>query len=90
MQAYLKKEDGLEIYTSALESMSNVNQKRAVVLNFLLSSFTTDFQKSYDLTHGFNFDTINLIFHFQQEQKTKTDCIFGPGGMKLLKSLVHQ
>lgn len=87
---FLKKENGITLFTDALNKAPTVNEKRAVVLNFLLSSITKDFQKTYILTDGFNYDTIKLIFNFQKEHNLSKDCVFGKSAMALLMQQIDQ
>jgi hypothetical protein len=85
ISSFITKNNGINIFKNAINSETNITWKRCIVLNFLLSKFTPDFQKNYVLTKWFSIDSIKLIYKFQQENKLITDGIFWEQSLKMLK-----
>lgn len=85
IRPFITKNNGMSLFKNSLKEQNTVIWKRFVVLNFLLSRFTSDFQKNYVITDWFSIDSIKLIRKFQEENKLIADGIFWEKSLKILK-----
>lgn len=89
MGTFITKKNGISTFKNALWKQENIVNKRFIILNFLLSRFTSDFQKNYILSDGFTIDSIKLIYRFQKENNVWADGIFWEQSLKILQQLCN-